>query len=130
MNQFFFRIVVPVAVLCSLSCTAWGGSLEKKVAPAPLVEVKTDVPGLIVAMQYATADNFTGKVLYDCNRCFLTETTGCTAMAEKELVEILHWLKAEENPVLVQLPLPIYKRFWKGWQLPAPEMLVEPSEGK
>lgn len=54
------------------------------------------------------------------------ETTGCTAMAEKDIVEILHWLKAEENPLLVQLPLPVYKQLWKEWQLPAPELLVEP----
>jgi L,D-peptidoglycan transpeptidase YkuD (ErfK/YbiS/YcfS/YnhG family) len=58
------------------------------------------------------------------------ETTGCTAMAEKDIVEILHWLKAEENPVLVQLPLPVYKQFWKEWQMPAPELLVEPQGGK
>jgi L,D-peptidoglycan transpeptidase YkuD (ErfK/YbiS/YcfS/YnhG family) len=54
-----------------------------------------------------------------------TGTSGCTAMAEKDIVEILHWLKAEENPVLAQLPLPIYKRFWKEWKLPDPELLVD-----
>jgi D-alanyl-D-alanine dipeptidase len=53
-------------------------------------------------------------------------TTGCTAMAEKDIIEILHWLKAEENPVLAQFPLPVYKQYWKEWQLPAPEFLVEP----
>ena len=84
MNQFFFRIVVSVAVFNVLSWTAWGGSLEKKAAPAPLVEVKMDVPELIVAMQYATADNFTGKVLYDCNRCFLTETTARKLSMKKQ----------------------------------------------
>lgn len=53
-------------------------------------------------------------------------TAGCTAMAEKDIVEILHWLKAEENPVLAQMPLPIYKQYWKKWQLPDPELFVEP----
>lgn len=53
-------------------------------------------------------------------------TAGCTAMAEKDIVEILHWLKVEENPALAQLPLPVYKRYWKEWQLPAPEFLVKP----
>jgi D-alanyl-D-alanine dipeptidase len=52
-------------------------------------------------------------------------TVGCTAMAEKDIIEILHWLKAEDNPVLVQLPLPVYKQYWKEWRLPAPELLVE-----
>jgi L,D-peptidoglycan transpeptidase YkuD (ErfK/YbiS/YcfS/YnhG family) len=52
-------------------------------------------------------------------------TTGCTAMAEKDIVEIIHWLKAEDNPVLAQLPLPVYKQYWKEWQLPDPELLVD-----
>jgi L,D-peptidoglycan transpeptidase YkuD (ErfK/YbiS/YcfS/YnhG family) len=52
-------------------------------------------------------------------------TVGCTAMAEKDIIEILHWLKAEENPVLAQLPLPVYKLYWKEWQLPDPELLVD-----
>jgi L,D-peptidoglycan transpeptidase YkuD (ErfK/YbiS/YcfS/YnhG family) len=53
-------------------------------------------------------------------------TTGCTARAEKDIVEIINWLKAEANPVLAQLPLPVYKQYWKEWQLPAPEMLLDP----
>jgi L,D-peptidoglycan transpeptidase YkuD (ErfK/YbiS/YcfS/YnhG family) len=52
-------------------------------------------------------------------------TAGCTAMAEKDLVEILQWLKLEENPALVQLPLPVYKQYWKEWQLPDPAFLAE-----
>ena len=46
-------------------------------------------------------------------------------MAEKDLVEILQWLKLEENPALVQLPLPVYKQYWKEWQLPDPAFLAE-----
>ena len=50
-------------------------------------------------------------------------TSGCTAMAEKDLDELLRWLKKEENPVLVQLPKPVYEQFWKELRLPAPELL-------
>jgi L,D-peptidoglycan transpeptidase YkuD (ErfK/YbiS/YcfS/YnhG family) len=57
-------------------------------------------------------------------------TAGCTSMAEKEIVEIMHWLKAEDNPVLAQMPLPVYSRYWKERQLPAPELLVDPMEGR
>jgi D-alanyl-D-alanine dipeptidase len=53
-------------------------------------------------------------------------TSGCTAMAEKDLDELLRWLKNEENPVLVQLPKPVYKEFWKELQLPAPELFSDP----
>lgn len=54
-----------------------------------------------------------------------TGTAGCTAMAEKDLAETLRWLKSEENPVIVQLPRQVYDRYWKEWQLPAPELLRE-----
>jgi D-alanyl-D-alanine dipeptidase len=124
MNQFFFRIVVPVAVLCSFSCTAWGGSLEKKAAPAPLMEVKTDVPGLIVAMQYATADNFTGKVLYDCNRCFLTETTARKlGKAQMELKKQHLGLKVWD----CYRPLSVQKIFWS--LVPDPRYVADPAKG-
>jgi len=51
-------------------------------------------------------------------------------MAEKDIVEIMHWLKAEDDPILAQMPLPVYSRYWKEWRLPAPELLVEPLEGR
>jgi len=50
-------------------------------------------------------------------------TTGCTAMAETDLTEILKWLKPESHPVLVQLPLEVYRQIWRKWRLPAPELL-------
>ena len=55
-----------------------------------------------------------------------TGTAGCTAMAENDLDELLLWLKKEDNPVLVQLPRPVYKESWKELRLPAPELLGGP----
>lgn len=40
-----------------------------------LVDVMEAVPGVILDIRYATANNFTGRVLYDEARCFLQETT-------------------------------------------------------
>jgi len=39
--------------------------------PTALVEATALVPGLRVDMRYATADNFTGKVIYPVARCLL-----------------------------------------------------------
>jgi D-alanyl-D-alanine dipeptidase len=124
MSQFFFRIVVPVAVLCSLSWTTWGGTLEKKAASAPLVEVKKIAPDMVVAMQYSTADNFTGKVLYDCNRCFLTETTARKlANAQMELKKQQLGLKVWD----CYRPLSVQKIFWS--LVPDPRFVADPAKG-
>ncbi len=52
-------------------------------------------------------------------------TAGCTAMEEKDVVELMTWLKSEADPVLVQLPKASYERYWKEWDLPAPETLSQ-----
>ncbi len=51
-------------------------------------------------------------------------TTGCTALAENALAEIVTWLKPDANPALVQLPLEVYRQVWRQWRLPAPELLI------
>lgn len=56
-------------------------------------------------------------------------TTGCTALAEKDLTGLVSWLRPDAAPALVQLPLHVYKRIWREWRLPAPESL-EGAEGK
>lgn len=45
-------------------------------------------------------------------------TVGCTAMSEKNILDIIHWLDPMKNPVLVQLPRPIYDAFRERWNLP------------
>jgi L,D-peptidoglycan transpeptidase YkuD (ErfK/YbiS/YcfS/YnhG family) len=45
-------------------------------------------------------------------------TTGCTAMAEKDMITLLAWLKPELNPMLVQMPGPEYERRRIEWNLP------------
>jgi len=51
----------------------------------PLVDVKTMVPDAAVDMRYAGSDNFTGRKIYDCGRCFLrAETAAKVARAQRE----------------------------------------------
>ncbi|MCJ2164735.1 L,D-transpeptidase family protein [Pseudodesulfovibrio sp. S3] len=45
-------------------------------------------------------------------------TAGCTAMSERSLQELIHWLTPAAFPILVQLPEPAYVRLRKAWGLP------------
>ena len=50
-------------------------------------------------------------------------TWGCTSMAEKDLVALIRWLRADEHPYYALLPWAEYGRKWKAWGLPNPETL-------
>jgi D-alanyl-D-alanine dipeptidase len=45
-------------------------------------------------------------------------TSGCTAMADEPLQDVLAWLNAAEDPVMVQLPRAEARRFRRAWGLP------------
>ncbi len=47
-------------------------------------------------------------------------TSGCTSMAEENLVRIIRWLRMEKEPEYVLLPEGEYAKKWKEWGLPAP----------
>ncbi len=47
-----------------------------------------------------------------------TATTGCTAMPEKAIVDLMQWLDPARHPLLIQLPAPIYKELQAKWDLP------------
>jgi D-alanyl-D-alanine dipeptidase len=124
MNPLLLRLIVSIAVIISLSRTAWGGSLEKKVVPAHLVDVKKIIPDVIVSMQYATGDNFTGKVLYNCNRCFLTEITALKlAKAQTVLKQQKLGLKVWD----CYRPLSVQKIFWS--LVPDTRFVADPVKG-
>lgn len=46
-------------------------------------------------------------------------TSGCTTMAESELVKVMTWLRAEKKPHYVILPKAEYDQLQGGWGLPA-----------
>jgi D-alanyl-D-alanine dipeptidase len=45
-------------------------------------------------------------------------TAGCTSMSEQTLEEIIRWLDAKLDPVLVQLPDPVLEKLRQTWGLP------------
>ncbi len=53
-------------------------------------------------------------------------TTGCTTMAEPELVKMVSWLRAPKHPCYVLLPADEYEKKWRGWDLPPPEKTLLP----
>jgi L,D-peptidoglycan transpeptidase YkuD (ErfK/YbiS/YcfS/YnhG family) len=47
-------------------------------------------------------------------------TTGCTTMAESDLVKIVTWLRAPRHPCYALLPTSEYEKKWRVWDLPPP----------
>jgi len=45
-------------------------------------------------------------------------TSGCTAMPAADLEEIVRWVDARFDPVIVQLPDPVFERVHAEWGLP------------
>jgi L,D-peptidoglycan transpeptidase YkuD (ErfK/YbiS/YcfS/YnhG family) len=48
-------------------------------------------------------------------------TSGCTTMAEPELVKTIPWLRAAKHPCYALLPEPEYEKKWRAWHLPPPD---------
>lgn len=47
-----------------------------------------------------------------------TPTSGCTAMSERNIVDLIRWLDPAREPRLVQLPRPVYGELRERWSLP------------
>jgi len=48
-------------------------------------------------------------------------TTGCTTMAQENLVKLLTWLRAKRHPCYALLPANEYDEKWRSWNLPSPD---------
>jgi L,D-peptidoglycan transpeptidase YkuD (ErfK/YbiS/YcfS/YnhG family) len=48
-------------------------------------------------------------------------TTGCTTMAESDLIKLITWLRAPRHPCYALLLVAEYEGRWKTWNLPLPE---------
>jgi L,D-peptidoglycan transpeptidase YkuD (ErfK/YbiS/YcfS/YnhG family) len=50
-------------------------------------------------------------------------TTGCTTMAEQDLVRLITWLREAKHPCYALLTRADYSAKWQSWNLPAPELV-------
>ncbi|MBN1444931.1 MAG: D-alanyl-D-alanine dipeptidase [Candidatus Omnitrophica bacterium] len=90
----------------------------------PLVEVKEVIPDIILDIRYATADNFTGKVLYPSADCFLLEEAALALKAvQDDLKEQGFRLKIYDG----YRPFSVQKKMWEV--MPNPNYVADPQKG-
>jgi len=91
---------------------------------ANLVDIESVIPDIQVDLRYATADNFTGQVVYTFHRCFvLKEVASKLQSVQKELKEIELGLKIWDGfrPIEAQ---------WRFWELlPDERYISDPRKG-
>lgn len=56
-----------------------------------------------------------------------TVTSGCTAMAENNLLRLLHWLDPAKHPILIQMPRVVYESIRSKYRLPEPDESEDPQ---
>jgi len=62
-------------------------------------------------------------IFFHIRRGESTPTFGCTTMAEKDLVKLIQWLRANKKPTYVLLPAEEYRKLFKPWGLPEPKSI-------
>lgn len=60
-------------------------------------------------------------IFFHTRRGVTRPTSGCTAMAAENLVELIRWLRAEKHPHFALLPWSEYQKKWQAWGLPSPD---------
>lgn len=89
-----------------------------------LVDIKQINSHIQVDLKYATSDNFTGKIVYDFDQCFLLEPVALKlSEVQKELEKLKLGLKVWDGyrPLAAQ---------WKFWELVPDERYVsDPRKG-
>ena len=67
------------------------------------------------------APNEGSAIFFHIRRGLARPTTGCTTMAESDLVKLITWLRADRRPCYALLTREIYAVKARAWNLPAPE---------
>lgn len=116
-------------VLCSFVSTFSLTAQKKQSAKHPSIEdkfvnIKTLSPEILLDMKYATADNFLGQVVYDCEECYLRKATAqALVAAQKDFVARGYSLKLFD----CYRPLSVQKKMWKI--LPGTHYVANPAKG-
>jgi len=115
------RVLTPIGLLVVLvgCCTT-----TTPRATTNLVELITVAPDIFLDVRYATANNFTGQVLYPSARCFLVrEAAEALAAVQRDLRAQGCGLKVYDayRPLSVQ---------WRLWEImPNPDFVADPRIG-
>ena len=120
---------ISLLVLCSFVSTFSLTAQKKQSAKHPSIEdkfvnIKTLSPEILLDMKYATADNFLGQVVYDCEECYLRKATAqALVAAQKDFVARGYSLKLFD----CYRPLSVQKKMWKI--LPGTHYVANPAKG-
>jgi len=80
--------------------------------------------GIVVKQNINPTIGGTGSCIFLHNWSQPNETTaGCTEMQPSKLKEIIYWLDASSDPILVQLTQQLFNVYQKPWNLPFPESM-------
>lgn len=96
----------------------------RRSSPADLVDVADLIPDAVIDLRYATADNFTGAVLYPSGTCKLRR-----AVATR-LVKAAALLRAQDRRLLIwdcYRPTAIQAELWK--RVPDERYVANPEKG-
>jgi L,D-peptidoglycan transpeptidase YkuD (ErfK/YbiS/YcfS/YnhG family) len=52
-------------------------------------------------------------------------TSGCTTMAEDDLVRLITWLRTDRHPCYALLPATEYEKKWRSWSLPPMDRVAQ-----
>nr|MBP9087636.1 D-alanyl-D-alanine carboxypeptidase family protein [Kofleriaceae bacterium] len=90
--------------------------------PDDLVDISLIIPDAVIAMRYAIANNFVGRIVYPVNRCLLRRAVA-TQLAAAALT-----LRADQRRLWLwdcYRPASIQKEFWK--LMPDPRYVAKPT---
>jgi L,D-peptidoglycan transpeptidase YkuD (ErfK/YbiS/YcfS/YnhG family) len=63
-------------------------------------------------------------IFFHIRRGISRPTSGCTTMAEPDLVRLITWLRAPKHPCYALLPRGEYEKRYRSWNLPAPDKIM------
>ncbi len=64
---------------------------------------------------------FGSAIFFHIRRGAQRPSAGCTTMSRTDLINLIRWLRAEDRPEYVCLPVAEYIARWKNWGLPDPK---------
>lgn len=100
------------------------GTAHADERPDDLVDITTVIPDAVIDIRYATADNFTGEVLYPKGVCKLRRAVAA------RLAKAAARLRAQDRRLLIwdcYRPLSIQKILWE--RVPDPRYVADPKQG-